>query len=160
MVGGRSEFFQKIHPIWRSHPYQSNFFIRSHHKFLHKSCLMHCGGIFKPCCSYSETTRPNMQNTHILKIMLHQIKKLWVFGKPSIFYKYERKLGDNEANFCFPFFAILSFQTNFQETSNAKSLAVIYCLAFISVWLFNDLNTKYISRGAQRCQRENEYRNG
>jgi len=92
--------------------------------------------------------------------MLHQIKKLWVFGKPSIFYKYERKLGDNEANFCFPFFAILSFQTNFQETSNAKSLAVIYCHAFISVWLFNDLNTKYISRGAQRCQRENEYRNG
>ena len=38
----------------------------------------------------------------------------------------------------------MSFQTNFQETSNAKSLAVIYCLAFISVWLFNDLNTKYI----------------
>ena len=26
---------------------------------------MHCGGIFKPCCSYSKTTCPNMQNTHI-----------------------------------------------------------------------------------------------
>ena len=48
-----------------SFPYQRNFFIRSNHKFLHKSCLMHCGGIFKPCCSYSETTRQNMQNTHI-----------------------------------------------------------------------------------------------
>ena len=51
---------------------------------------------------------------------------------------------DNEAYFFVPFLAIVSFQTNFQETSNAESLAVIYCHAFISVWLFNDLNTKYI----------------
>ena len=135
-------------------PYQSKFFIRSNHKSLHKSCLMHCGGIFKPCCSYSETIRPNMQNTHIENN-----------APPSFGYLENHRFSTKDfgliMKLTFAFlFAIVSFQTNFQETSNAKSLAVIYCLAFISVWLFNDLNTKYISRAAQRCQRENEYRNG